>query len=94
VGKEARGVLLVESIAIQRGASFLSEDSNVFNLGGPVFQVATGFEVAAGLEIQGSELNPVIVVRLQCECLRTDSYQVQIRALCSDKVKCAFYAAF
>jgi hypothetical protein len=56
VGKEARGVLLVESIAIQRGASFLSEDSNVFNLGGPVFQVATGFEVTAGLEIQDSEL--------------------------------------
>jgi hypothetical protein len=94
VGKEARGVLLVESIAIIRGACSLSEDSNIFNLDGPVFQVATGFEVAAGLEIHGSELHPVIVVSLQGECLRTDSYQVQIRALCSDLVKCAFYAAF
>jgi hypothetical protein len=65
VGKEARGVLLVESIAIKRGAP--SEESNVFNLGRPVFQVATGFEVAAGLEIHGSELTPVIVVSLQGE---------------------------
>jgi len=95
VGKEARGVLLVESIAIKRGASFLSEDSNVFNLGGPVFPVATGFEVAAGLEIHSSELHPVIVVSLQAEGLRTDSQgQVQIWALCRSLVKCAFYAAF
>jgi hypothetical protein len=74
----------VESIAIKRGVSFCRRIRTYSTFGGPVFQVATGFEVAAGLEIQGSELNPVIVVNCQ----------VQIRALCRNLVKCAFYAAF